>query len=188
MPDELLFTQGEELVEYLAGLEQQADYLVDHMPEDELVELPIDIDVCMLFPQLIPQLPRLELDRVTARRETLTGGGSVIKFRIPFSGSPAVFRHMPSKRTDTPPRGQLSDTVLVINVPMGVRDGKAIEAVFHGTVEQIEQWLESSAEDLSSSQAKLTHQVRGRIARRRARVIAELAVAEQVYGLFRREE
>jgi hypothetical protein len=86
--NEFLFLPKGELSNYLVELEQQAERLVDQMPEDELLAVPPDSDTPLLFSQLLPQVPTLLLNRVTPKRETLAGGGSAMRFYVPFCRSP----------------------------------------------------------------------------------------------------
>lgn len=183
--DEFLFLAKGKLKDHLVELTQQAEQLVDEIREDELIAMPPETDISVLFPDLLPKVPALLLNDVTPKRELSPKVGSVIRFYVPFRGEASLFCYTPTQHTAMPPRGAVAD-VLVVTIPMAVRDAQAIEDEFRENIREIQQWLGFVRQDLSTIEATLPLELRARMGRRRERIIRERAVADELVRRYER--
>jgi hypothetical protein len=181
-----LFSESGPLSGLFAELRELGLERVQAIPEDELTLQPASRHAEALFEQLAPQLPSLLLDRVSLKREVLSRQ-SFIRFSVPFAGTGALFSYRPDELDCGGPRAEVCGP-LVIWVPMSGLDGDQIEAIFRGTLREIEERLQLVGDSLVSFEREFSAELLSQISERRERVILERATTRDLLQRFGNRE
>lgn len=114
--------------------------------------------------------------------------GTRVTFFVPYEGDKNLFQCRPSTYSLNPPRGEISDSELILSYSRTDHDAAAVKSEFDGTLSQIKQYLERISSGATEFNSTIRDKIRQRIEQRRDKLLKDQSMTSTLGFPLRKRE